>query len=103
MWVLLLLVYLVKSIISGLNISPKVANNLQQEADRPKRFEVDFEPFKKDFMLSSSTLSALIQVASIGGISPVERIYITQVAKEMGCSDEIINMMFQQTMLAIES
>lgn len=54
-------------------------------------------------MLSSSTLSALIQVASIGGISPVERIYITQVAKEMGCSDEIINMMFQQTMLAIES
>ena len=95
--------FLVKSIISGLNISPKVADKLQQEADRPKRFEVDFEPFKKDFMLSSSTLSALIQVASIGGISPVERIYITQVAKEMGCSDEIINMMFQQTTLAIES
>ena len=87
--------FLIKSIISGLNLSPKVSSMLLHDADHPKRFEVDFEPFKSDFMLSTSTLSALVQVASIGGVSPVERIYITQVAKEMGCTDDVINMMFQ--------
>lgn len=82
---------LIKTIIQGLNISPKVKDQLLYDAENPKKYIVDIEPFKTDLMLSSSTLYALVQVAKIGGMSPVEDVYIHQLGQQMGCDETIIN------------
>lgn len=82
---------LIKTIIQGLNISPKVKDQLLYDAETPKKYIVDIEPFKTDLMLSSSTLYALVQVAKIGGMSPVEDVYIHQLGQQMGCDETIIN------------
>lgn len=85
--------FLIKSIIEGLNLSPQVRKSLHHDVEHPKRFEVDLTPFKEDLVLSSSTLHVLCQVANIGGITPVEKIYINQIGKQMGCDENTINLL----------
>lgn len=85
--------FLIKSIIEGLNISPQVRKSLLHDVEHPKRFEVDLTPFKEDLVLSSLTLHVLCQVANIGGITPVEKIYINQIGKQMGCDENTINLL----------
>ena len=64
---------------------------LYKDIENPKKFNVDLELFKSDLMLSTSTLYALVQVAKLGGMSPVEDIYIRQLGQQMGCDESIIN------------
>lgn len=82
---------LIRHIAEGLNISKKVKEELFKDIENPKKFTIDLELFKSDLMLSTSTLYALVQVAKIGGMSPVEDIYIRQLGQQMGCDESIIN------------
>lgn len=75
---------LIYAVASGLNISDKTKALLQNDIEHPKKFVVDMTPFKDDAMLASSTLCALSQVAQIGDISPVEKMYITELGQTMG-------------------
>lgn len=84
---------IIRTIAGGLNISDKAKNLLLNDIEHPKKFTVDMEPFKDDLMLSSSTLCALVQVASIGGISPVEQMYINQLGQQMGCDTATVQLM----------
>ncbi len=86
---------LIRTILFKIDVSDKVRNELLNDIECPKKFNVDLEPFKNDLMLSSTTLYALYQVASLGDISPVETIYIKQLAKKMECPDEIVNDILQ--------
>lgn len=88
---------LIKTIVEGLNISPKVKKTLLHDTENPKKFQVDMTSFKSDLVLSSSTLHALAQVASIGGTAPIEQIYIRQLAKEMEVQDEVVNVILAST------
>jgi uncharacterized protein (DUF697 family) len=81
----------IRHIAEGLNISKKVKEELFKDIENPKKFTIDLEPFKSDFMLSASTLYALVQVAKVGGMSPVEDIYIRQLGQQMGCDETVIN------------
>ena len=82
---------LIRHIAEGLNISKKVKEELFKDIENPKKFTIDLELFKSDLMLSTSTLYALVQVAKIGGMSPVEDIYIRQLGQQMGCDESSIN------------
>ena len=82
---------LIRHIAEGLNISKKVKEELFKDIENPKKFTIDLEPFKSDLMLSASTLYALVQVAKVGGMSPVEDIYIRQLGQQMGCDETVIN------------
>ena len=82
---------LIRHIAEGLNISKKVKKELFKDIENPKKFTIDLEPFKSDLMLSASTLYALVQVAKVGGMSPVEDIYIRQLGQQMGCDETVIN------------
>ena len=82
---------LIKYIADGLNISHNGKEGLYKDIENPKKFNVDLELFKSDLMLSTSTLYALVQVAKLGGMSPVEDIYIRQLGQQMGCDESIIN------------
>ncbi len=86
---------IIRTIVNGLNISDKAKTLLLNDIENPKRFTVDMEPFKGDLMLSSSTLCALAQVAAIGGISPVEQLYINQLGQQMDCDASTIQLMLQ--------
>lgn len=81
----------IKYIADGLNISRNGKEGLYKDIENPKKFNVDLEVFKSDLMLSTSTLYALVQVAKLGGMSPVEDIYIRQLGQQMGCDESIIN------------
>lgn len=85
----------IRTIASGLNISDKAKSLLLNDIEYPKKFVVNMEPFKEDLMLSSSTLCALAQIAAIGGISPVEQMYINQLGLQMGCDATTIQLMLQ--------
>lgn len=85
----------IRTIAGGLNISDKAKSLLLNDIEHPKKFVVNMEPFKEDLMLSSSTLCALAQVAAIGGISPVEQMYINQLGLQMGCDATTVQLMLQ--------
>ena len=86
---------IIRTIANELNISDKAKTLLLNDIEHPKKFVVDMEPFKGDLMLSSSTLCALSQVAAIGGISPVEQMYINQLGQQMGCDAATIQLILQ--------
>ncbi len=86
---------IIRTIANGLNISDKSRTLLMNDIEHPKKFTVDMEPFKEDYMLYSSTLSALVQVAAIGGISSVEQMYINQLGQEMNCDTATIQQILQ--------
>lgn len=85
----------IRTIADELNISDKAKSLLLNDIEHPKKFVVDMEPFKEDLMLSSSTLCALAQIAAIGGISPVEQMYINQLGLQMGCDATTIRLILQ--------
>ena len=87
----------IKAIVEGLNISQPVKDELLLDVDNPKKFVIDLTPFQEDYMLATSTLYALTKVAEIGGVSPIEQIYLRKIGVDMGCNEDDIKIILQST------
>lgn len=85
----------IKSIVEGLNISQTVKEALLLDVENPKKFVIDMTPFQEDYMLATSTLYALTKFAEIGGVSPIEQIYLRNIGVEMNCKEDDINIILQ--------
>jgi uncharacterized protein (DUF697 family) len=87
----------IKTIVEGLNISQTVKEALLLDVENPKKFVIDMTPFQEDYMLATSTLYALTKVAEIGGVSPIEQIYLRKIGVDMGCNEDDIKLILQSS------
>ena len=84
---------LLKYISNSLNIYDKAKAMLAAEIDHPIVRNVDLAAFKKDKMNASTLITGLTQLANVDGkIHPAEKMYITMVARELGCQDLVKNL-----------
>ena len=79
---------LLKSMAKTLNLPPRAITMLQTEIAKQGIQKVDFSGLKEDKMNATTLLTGLARIAKADGtIHPAEKIYITQVARELGCTD----------------